>query len=188
MKLLQSRALRYAFFGIVLIIMVVVGMELQWAHRQSSLAKEWRSEMVSSLTSSDSYEEIESTLSHLGVMLGEEDDAWVAIDYRDTHNKHIVSSAVARMMNGELFVSEEHFCGKLSGYKSAKKQVGDIEGLIGQETDPNNIDEYKELLSHIQESLDSYPKLKELEIKSDLVRQRELLFELGFGPIESEPE
>lgn len=183
MKLFQSRAIKYASFGVVLIVMVVVWMELQWAHRHSSLAKEWRSEMVSSLTSSDSYEDIESTLSHLGVMLGEEDDAWVAIDYRDTHNKHIVSLAVARMMNGELFVSEEHFCAKLSGYKSAKKQVGDIEGWIDQETDPKNILEYKELLSQFRESLDNYPNLKEFEIQSNLVRQRELLLELGFFPI-----
>ncbi|MDF1809598.1 MAG: hypothetical protein P1U42_07880 [Phycisphaerales bacterium] len=130
--------------------------------------------MKSELTASDSYKEVSESISSLGVMLGQEDSNWIAIDYRDTHAGVVASKAVARTKDGKLYVSSQHFCGFFAAYSNLK-QLWELEYPETTESNRMELSQYCDLYG--SEGLDD---LVVLESTQDPKLQEQLLFLLGF--------
>lgn len=186
MSLLRSKPIKYALYGLLAVFAFILIIEIVDEVRRSTLENKWRSELISSLTSIQSYDEAVDSISHLGVVLGDAEGSWVVIDYKDTHNEWIVSTAVARTKDGQFFQSPKHFCGRFSGYQSTKDSIAEFKKLIAEETDPDPLEFLKAALSAYEQDLvESNPPLNTLDKETDPDHQRELLIELGFEPIES---
>lgn len=167
-------------FGILLgvVVLVTSGLWLAYWLLTSSMKSEWESQLTAELTASDSYAELSNSISGLGVMLGDEQGNWIAIDYRDTHAGIIASKAVARMKDGTLLVGDEHYCGKFAVYSNFK-QMWQSEQELASESERWSFKEYCTELGT--------PELLELvaiESAQDPEKQRELLLELGFQPVD----
>jgi hypothetical protein len=185
-SLLRSKPIKYALYGLLAVFAFILIVEIVDEVRRSTLENKWRSELISSLTSIQSYDEAVDSISHLGVVLGDAEGSWVVIDYKDTHNEWIVSTAVARTKDGQFFQSPKHFCGRFSGFQSTRDSAAEAKKWLAEETDLKNIEFYQEILSIADEDLSSNSSgLLAIDKETDPDRQRELLIELGFEPIES---
>jgi hypothetical protein len=81
------------------------------------------------LADAKSLQELEATVSYLGVVLHVRNGEWIAIRYRDRHRLPSWSVAVALDSQGHWFVSRRHFCGRLSGYAWLRRVGQDLEGF-----------------------------------------------------------
>ena len=166
-------------FSILLGVVVLI-ISLLWLAYwllTSSMKSDWESQLTAQLTATDSYTELSNSLSGLGAMLGEEQGNWIAIDYRDTHAGIIASKAVARMRDGTLLESDEHHCG-LFGIYSNLKQMWQSELEIASESERWSFREYCTELGTAE-----LLELETIESTQEPERQRELLFKLGFYPV-----
>lgn len=123
-------------------------------------------------------------ISNLGVMLGDPDGSWIAVDYRDTHHKRILSASVARTNGGEFYVSRKHFCGSLSGYQHAKDQVVELEVLVQESTSSEDIQILEEILESAKEDLNSQQHFLAIDSEPDSEKQCEMLMKLDFQPMD----
>ena len=184
MKLLKSKWIWIPLGLIIILILIPVITSIIADMKDNRLASQWQDELSAKLAGATTYLAASETISNLGVMLGDPDGSWIAVDYRDTHHKRIFSASVARTSSGEFFVSREHFCGSLSGYQKTKDRIAELEILIQESTSPEDIQLYQDLLGWEEESMNSRPLIQALDSESDPAKQRELLIELGFQPMD----
>ncbi len=180
MKFLKSKWI-WIPLGLIIILISIpfVAMFIR-DMKDNRLASQWQAESSAKLAGATTYQEASEMISNLGVMLGDPDGLWVAVDYRDTHRSRILSASVARTSNGEFFVSRKHFCGSLSGYQNAKDQIAEFEILIKESSSPEDVQFYQNLL----DTTEFHPLLFAIDSDSDPAKQRELLIELGFQQID----
>lgn len=185
MKLLKSKWLWIPLVVIIILILIPGIASLIADMKDNRLASQWQNESSAKLADATTYQEASGTISNLGVMLGDPDGSWIAVDYRDTHRPRILSVSVARTSDGEFFVSREHFCGSLSGYEHAKDQIIEIKIMIQESTSPEGIQLYQDILDEAEEiMITDRSQLLAIDSESDPAKQRELLIELGFKPMD----
>ena len=181
MKLLKSKWIWILPLILLLAFLLIPIVSISIADfKDQKLVSGWQMKMASKLSQANSQQQAFEVISKLGVVLGT-DQSWIAIDYQDTHNGRIASAAVARTSTGEIYISDEHFCGMFSGYQHAENQIVECELRIQESSDPEVIQFYQELLD--SDDL-RHPLLLAIDAESDPAKQRELLIELGFKPID----
>lgn len=167
--------------GVVMILLVAgyfAFKEIRFQLERSAMVERWKQEIITDLTSSDQYEDIQPLITQLGTMLGTPESNWIAIDYRDTHNIQIDNIAIARMRDGRLFESKRHHCGTFAGASSIQDEFAEIqpympeyEGMDLREYLVASDQEYRLIFLDIAESV-------------DLEEQVLLLSKMGFEPID----
>lgn len=165
--------------GILLGVVILLISLLSLAYRFIGLSKKsnWESELRTELTATDSYDELNTSISRLGVMLGNEHDNWIAIDYRDTHSGITASKAVVRMKDGTLLESGSHFCGLFAGYRHYK-QSWEIEQEYASASERLSFKEYCNRFGS-----EDLLELETIESTQDPQTQEQLLVRLGFKPV-----
>lgn len=143
----------------------------------SPMKTRWETELRLQLTATDAYPELRDTLSPLGVMLGEEDGPWIAIDYRDTHAGMIASKAIARTRDGDLYEASEHFCGLFAAYANLQQTWRAEQAHAPGE--PMSFAQY-----FAEYGPASLSELEAIESAPGSVTQAQLLRELGFSPLD----
>lgn len=160
------------------VVMLITGLWLLYTVFSSSMRSNWESELKTKLAASDSYPGLHDSLTSLGTMLGDEQGHWIAIDYRDTHAGIIASKAVARMKDGTLLESDEHYCGLFAIYTNFKN-MWESEQEIASESERSTFKEYCEDLG-----TDELLELVAIESAQDPEQQRDLLLQLGFQAVD----
>ncbi|MBL4698616.1 MAG: hypothetical protein JKX70_07270 [Phycisphaerales bacterium] len=181
MKLLKSKWICIPLGLIIILISIPVVDMFISDMKDNRLASQWQAESSAKLAGATTYQEASEMISDLGVMLGDPDASWIAVDYRDTHHNRILSASVARTSSGEFFVSRRHFCGSLSGYQHAKDQIVEFEVMVQESTSPEDNQFWQELLDSAEESMmNNRSYLRAIDSESDSEKQREMLIILDF--------
>ena len=160
-----------------IIILIITGLSLFYWYLASSMKSNWESDLRAELTATDSFDELNDSISSLGVMLGNKHGNWIAIDYRDNHNVVLASKAVVRMKDGTLLESDKHFCGSFAIYANYK-QMWESEQESVNDSERWSFKEYCAAFGS-----DELLELESLESAQDPQAQQALLIQLGFVPI-----
>lgn len=167
--------------GVVLILLVAgyFGVkEVRFQLKRSAMVERWKQESITSLTSSDRFEDIQPHISRLGTMLGTPESNWIAIEYRDTHNIQIDNVAIARMRDGRLFESKRHHCGSFAGYMNAIEEMEMAQSIM-PEYEGMSLREY-----WIATDRENYLFYLDIAESTDPEEQVVLLSQMGFKPID----